>query len=135
MPIQIEQLPGESIITAVATEPFNPEQDMPAMFAEFIRLRLAIQGGVALIVDVSDPANSPDSFSRMVFALAEAAQGIRAGRAAGVNGPPITIFVGSGPTAALASQAIEQEQYGGVKGHLCTSHDEALSLAREKLPA
>ncbi len=69
----------------------------------------------------------------MVIALAAASRGVRASQEAGVSGPPITIFVGSGPVAALASQAMEQEQYGGVKGHLCTSHEEALALAREKL--
>ena len=133
MPVQIEQLPGESIINATVNEPFDPERDMPAMFAEFIQLRLAIQGDVALILDVSDTTNHPDSFSRMVLALSKAAQGIRTGRAAGVDRPPILIFVGTGLIATLASQAMGQEQYGGVAGHLCTSHEEALALAREKL--
>jgi hypothetical protein len=135
MPVRIEQLPGESIISAIVSEPFHPEVDMPAMFSEFIRLRLSIQGDVALIVDVTDTTSRPDAFSQMMFALAEASQGIRASQAAGVGGPPITIFVGSGLAASLASQAIAQEQYGGVRGHLCTSLDEALSLAREKLSA
>jgi hypothetical protein len=133
MPVNIEQLPGESIITATVTEPFDPERDMPVMFAEFIRLRLAIQGDVALIIDVSPTTNHPDSFSRMAFALSKAAQGIKTGREVGIDRPPITIFVGSDPIAALASQAMGQEQYGGVTGHLCTSRDEALALARAKL--
>jgi len=103
------------------------------MFAKFIQLRLAIQGDVALIVDVSDTTDNPDSFSHMVFALAEAAQGIREGRAVGIKRPPFVVFVGAGPIATLVAQAMEQEQYGGVRGQLCESHDEALALAREKL--
>lgn len=133
MPIKIERLPGESIISAIVSKPFEPERDIPAMFAEFIQLRLAIQGDVALILDVSADTGNPDSFNQMVFSLAEAARGIKAGKAAGLHRPPIIIYVGSGKIAALASQAIGQEQYGGVKGYLCTSQDEALALAREKL--
>jgi hypothetical protein len=133
MPIKIEQLPGESIISATVSEPFEPERDVPPMFGELIRVRLATQGDVALILDFGETTNSPDAFSRMVFALAKAAEGIKAGRAAGVGGPPILIFVGSGLVANITSQAIEQEQYGGVRGHLCTSRDEALALARAKL--
>jgi hypothetical protein len=135
MPVKIEQLPGESIVHATVHEPFVPERDMPAMFAEIIPLRMTIQGDVALIIDFSATTNHPNSFSKMVFTLAEAAQGIKAGRAAGVSRPPILIFVGTGPIADIASQAIEQEQYGGVKGHLCASQDEALALARAKLSA
>lgn len=135
MPITIEQLPGESIISATVNEPFNPEQDISAMFAGFIQLRLKIQGDVALILDVRNTANRPDAFSQLVLSLAEAAQGIKASKASGVGGPPIVIFVGTDLMTALASQAIEQEQYGGVRGHLCTSKDEALALARAKLSA
>jgi hypothetical protein len=133
MPIKIEQFPGESIISATVNEPFDPGQDIPPLFAELIRLRLSIQGDVALILDFADTTNNPDAFSRMVFALAQASQGIKDGKAAGVGRPPILIFVGSGPIADIASQAMEQEQYGGVRGHLCASKDEALALAREKL--
>ena len=133
MPIKVERLPGESIISATVSKPFNPEQDVRAMFAEFIQFRLAIQGDVALILNFSEVANHPDAFSQLVFALAEASQGIKAGKAAGVASPPIVIFVGAGPIATLASQAMEQAQYGGVRGHLCASYDEALALARSKL--
>ncbi len=103
------------------------------MFAETTRLRLTIQGDVVLIIDVSQMADAPDSFSKMVFALAHASQGIRTNIAAGVGRPPILILVGSDPLTALASEAMAQDQYGGVRGHLCVTLDEALALAREKL--
>jgi hypothetical protein len=105
---------------------------MPAMFAEFISLRQAIQGDVAMVLDVMDVTNNPASFSKMVMALGEAAQGIKAGKAAGLA-PPITFFVGTDPITALASEAIEQKQYGGARGQLCATVDEALAQARAKL--
>jgi hypothetical protein len=132
MPIEIKQLPGESIITATVTQPFEPDKDMPSMFAEFIRLRMALQGSVALILDVSRTTDDRYAFSKMVYALAEASQGIKASKVAGLR-PPIIIFVGSGPVTDLAAQAIKQEQYGGVGALLCASVDEALALAREKI--
>ncbi|MBN1200563.1 MAG: hypothetical protein JXJ20_01785 [Anaerolineae bacterium] len=133
MPIKMEQLPGESIINATINEPFDPDRDIPALFAEFIPLRLAIQGDVALILDFSSVVSKPNSFSPMVLSMAEASRGVRASKEAGVGRPPITIFVGSGPIANLAAQAMEQEQYGGTRGHLCATYDEALALARAKL--
>lgn len=132
MPIKVEQLPGESIITATVGNPFDAREDVPAMFAEFTRLRLAIQGNVALIIDLS---GARAAFSQTVIALAEASSGIRAGRAAGIDRPPIIIFVGTGVLADLASKAMGQRQYGGVKGHLCATQGEALTLAREVLAA
>lgn len=132
MPIQVELLPGEPIITATVINPFDARQDIPGMFAEFTRLRLASKGDVAVIVDISG-AKAP--FSQTVMALAEASSGIKAGRAAGIDRPPIMIFVGTGILADLASKAMGQRQYGGVKGHLCATKDEALSLARQILAA
>jgi hypothetical protein len=69
----------------------------------------------------------------MAFALSKASEGVKTSRAASLDRPPIIFFVGAGLVADLAAQAMEQEQYGGVAGHLCASHDEALALAREKL--
>jgi hypothetical protein len=132
MPIKVEQLPGESIITATVSQPFEPRQDIPALFEELTRLRLAIQGEVALILDLS---SARAAFSQTVIALAEASSGIKSGRAAGIDRPPIVIFVGTGILADLASKAMGQRQYGGVKGHLCATKDEALALAREVLAA
>jgi hypothetical protein len=130
MPIKVEQLPGESIITASVKEPFVPREDMPAMFAEITQLRRAIQGDVVQILDIT---SSRIPFSQVMLALAEASNGIKAGRAAGMDRPPIMIFVGSGVLADLASKAMGQRQYGGVSGHLCASMEEALALAREML--
>lgn len=132
MPVEIKQLPGESIIYATVNKPFKPDEDMPAMFAEVIRLRQAIHGTVVLILDVTSTISEPDAFSTMVAALANARHGIKASKTVGLQ-PPITIFVGSGSVMDLAAQAITQEQYGGVGAHLCISYDEALTLAREKL--
>ena len=73
MPIQLEQIPGESILIATTREPFDPENDVPAMFAEFIRARQTINGPIVLIVDFNSTTNAPDGFSRVVFGLAEAA--------------------------------------------------------------
>jgi hypothetical protein len=133
MPIQIEQIPGENIITGTVDEPFNPENDVSTMFAQFIGIRKTINGPLALIIDFSNTINAADAFSRIVFTLAEAARGIRASKQAQLAGPPILIFVGSGSLADLVTQAIEQEQYGGTKAHLCATQEEALALAREKL--
>jgi hypothetical protein len=133
MPIKVERLLGESIILAVITLPFNPEHDIPTMFGQFISLRMTIQDRVALILDFTSTIANPEAFGIMVQALAQASRGIRASREAGVGGPPITIFVGSGPIAAIASEALEQEQYGGVRGQLCVSRDDALTLARSLL--
>jgi hypothetical protein len=131
MPVKIEQLPGESIVVATPSRPFEPKQDMTAMFAELTRLRLSIGGPVALIVDSS---GTPISFSQMVIVLSEASHAVKASKEAGGQ-PPITIFIGSGRLAELVSQAMGQRQYGGVSGHLCTTLDEALTLARKKLAA
>ena len=133
MPIAIERLPGESIICATTSEPFAPTRDVPAMFAEITRIRLELQGDVALIVDLRETVKDSIAFAKLVAALAEAGRGIRAGRAAGIVRPPITIFVGSGPLVALAAQSIEQKQYRGVRALICNSPEEALALAREKL--
>jgi hypothetical protein len=133
MPIQIEQIPGESIIRGVVSEPFNPENDVSIMFAQFIDIRKTINGPLALIIDFNNTINAADAFSRIVFTLAEAARGIRASKQAQLAGPPILIFVGSGSLANLVTEAIEQEQYGGAKAHLCATQEEALALAREKL--
>jgi hypothetical protein len=88
-----------------------------------------------LIINFNNTTNAPDAFSRVVFGLAEAAKGIRASKQAQLAGPPTLIFVGSGSLADLVAQAIEQEQYGGAKAYLCATQEEALALAREKLPA
>ena len=135
MSIQIEQIPGECIITAAVNEPFNPENDISTMFAQFIHIRQTIDGPTALIIDLNNTNNAPDAFSRVVLTLAEAARGIRASKQAQLAGPPILIFVGSGSLADLVTQAVEQEQYGGAKAHLCATQEEALALAREKLSA
>jgi hypothetical protein len=133
MPIEIYRFPGEAIVSATAKAPLDPEHDVPAMFAEFIPLRLTIPGKIALIIDFGSTLDSPDAFSNMVMALSEASRGIRAGKQAGVSGPPITIFVGSGPVAAIASQAVGQDQYGGVRAELRSTMEEALALARARL--
>lgn len=133
MPIKVERIPNESIIKATINEPFDPPTDIPAMFAEFIPLRQTIQGPMALIVDLNETNSVPDAFGRIVIALAEAAKGIRASKEAQLGGPPILIFVGSGFMAELSADAVEQEQYGGTKAQLCTTLEEALALAREKL--
>ncbi|MBN1311933.1 MAG: hypothetical protein JXB30_10980 [Anaerolineae bacterium] len=132
MPVEIEKLPDEPIIVATMKDPFDPGQDIPAMFAEFTRLRLEIENDVALIIDIR---GNKAAFSQVMVAMAKASRGIRDGKAAGVKSPPIIIFVGSGILADLAANAMAQKQYGGVKGHLCTSTDEALALAREILAA
>jgi hypothetical protein len=135
MPIQIEQIPGECILRATVNEPFDPEKDISSMFAQFIRIRQTINGPIALIIDFKNTDNAPNAFSRVVYSLAEAARGIRASKQAQLAGPPILIFVGSGSLADLVTQAIEQEQYGGTRAHLCATQEEALALAREKLSA
>jgi hypothetical protein len=132
MPITVERLSNESIIIATSVEPLIPEQDVPAMFSQFTSLRLTISGDVVLILDFG-LFNDPQSFSKLVRSLAEASQGIRVSRAAGVARPPITIFVGSGPMVAIASEAMGQEQYGGVRRRMCSSLDEAITLARSLL--
>ena len=134
MPIELEQLPGEAIIKATIGESLDPERDIAAMFAEFIQLRMAIRGPVVLILDFSHTANNPYGFSQMVMGMAQAAQGIKQSKATGVGSPPITIFVGSDSLTDLAAQAISQEQYGGVRAEVCATVDEALALARSKLP-
>ncbi len=130
MPIQVEQLPGEPIITATVINPFDARQDVPAMFAEFTRLRLALQGDVVLIIDLS---GGRVAFSQTVAAMTEASSGIKASRAAGVDRPPIVIFVGTSVLVDLASRAMGKRQYGGVKGHQCATKDEAIALGREIL--
>lgn len=135
MPIKVERFSGESIIIATVAAPFNPEADIPVMFGKFIPMRLAIQGSVVFIIDFSATMDQPEAFGTMVQALAGAARGVQVSKAVGVSGPPITIFVGSGAVAEIASQAMEQEQYGGVKGRLCVSLEDALTLARTLLAA
>ena len=130
MPIELEQLPGESIIIATHVEPFDPTQDVPAMFAKFTQLRLAIQGTVALIVDFSE---AKVGFNQTAVALTEAFKGVKAGKAAGVDRPPIIILVGSGVIANVTSKAMTKVPHGYANNHLCASKDEALSLARELL--
>ncbi|MBN1562361.1 MAG: hypothetical protein JXA10_00870 [Anaerolineae bacterium] len=132
MPIEIKHYPGEAILSVTITNPFEPEHEMPAMFGQFMQLRHTTKGVVALILDLSDTINKPDEFSNMVSALAQAGKNIKASKIAGLE-PPIIIIVGSGPMVDLASRAITQEQYGGAGTHLCSSRDEALALAREKL--
>ena len=135
MPIQVEQIESESIIRATLNEPFDPQIDVPAMFGQFIGIRQTIQGPVALIVNLNNTNNGPDAFSRIVYALAEAARGIRASKQAHTGGPPILVFVGSGSLANLTTHAIVQDQYGGTNAHLCETVEEALALARQKLAA
>lgn len=133
MPVIIERLPEEAIIRVTVTRPFEPQHDVPAMFAKFIPLRMAIQGPVVLIVDLSATSAGPDAFSQMVVALAEAGRGIKAGKQAGVGGPPMVIMVGAGVVADIAAQSLDQEQYGGTRADLCATYEEALALARTKL--
>lgn len=135
MPVEVEHVSGESIIVATAKKPFLSERDVPMMFKEFVPLRMTIKGNAVLIVDLSATMDTPDAFSQMVVGLAEAATGIKAHKASGVASPPILILIGSGLVADIAAQAIAQDQYGGVKAHLCASRDEALALARTKLSA
>lgn len=133
MPVKVEKLEGEAIIKAIVTEPFDPDRDMPAMFAELIPLRMAVQGKMAMIIDLSASVNNPNAFSQMVFTLARAADGIKAGKSTGQGGPPILIFVGSGTIADITARATGQAQYGGVSGQVCASMEEALALAHAKL--
>jgi hypothetical protein len=133
MPVRVERFGDEAIIYATIIEPIEPEQDIAAMFAQFIPLRLTIPGHVALIIDLSEALDRTDSFGNLVRALAEASRGVQASKAADASGPPITIFVGTDSIVGLASQAMGQPPYGGVKGRLCVSRDEALTLARDLL--
>lgn len=135
MPIQVEQLPGEPIICASVEEPFEPQKDVPAMFQRYIALRQSINGPAALIFDFKNAHDAPNAFTRIMYALAEAAKGIRASKQAQTSGPPILIFVGDGYSASMVTQAIEQRQYGGRQAYLCTTQEEALALAREQLSA
>ncbi len=130
MPVRVEQLPGEPIIVATIMNPFVPEEDMPAMYSQFISLRRNIPGYAALIIDVRETMNDPAGFSQMMLAMAEASRGIKAGQAAGLSGPPRLIMVGEGPMAGIAAEGMAQEQYGGVKGEVCPTLEEAIERAR-----
>jgi fructose-specific component phosphotransferase system IIB-like protein len=132
MAIKLERLPGESIFVAEIATPVNSE-DVPSMFQQMIPMRLAIRGKLVLILDFTKALDHPESFGLMSLAMAQASRGIRVSRDVGVDGPPITIYVGTGPIVAIASEAMEQDQYGGVRGQLCASRDEAITLARTLL--
>jgi hypothetical protein len=135
MPIQLEQVPGENILIAINLEPFDPQNDMPSMFAQFMRSRQTMIGPVALIVDFNNTNTVPTGFTRVVLSLGEVAKGIRANKQAQLAGPPILIFVGSGSFADLVTGVVEHEHYGGAKAQLCATKEEAIALAREKLAA
>ncbi|MBN1427009.1 MAG: hypothetical protein JXB07_01410 [Anaerolineae bacterium] len=129
MPIKVEQLPGESIIIATVSELSDSQQDVPAMFADITQLRLKIRGTVVLILDFSD---AKVSFNQIAVGLGEAFKGIKAGKADGIERPPIVILVGSGVTTKVTSKVMTQMPEF-ANGHMCTSKDEALVLARKLL--
>lgn len=133
MTIKVERLPGESIIYISVHEPMDPRRDMAALFPQIVALRQTMPPQVVMVIDLGGSLHTPDAFSQMVLALAEASHGVRASRASGLPSAPTTIFVGSGIVAEVAAQSMAQEQYGGVGGSLCATLDEAYALARAKL--
>jgi hypothetical protein len=132
VPATVEVLSGERILVVTITNPFKPDVDMPRMFDQTFRLIADPKEPFVQIVDLSS-IDSTGDFSQMLAAMGHAASMSRNSRAAGIGRPPSLVFVGTGPLAKLAANAMGQTQYGGAGGHICSSREEAIVLARTLL--
>ncbi len=130
MPIPVEMLADEPILLATFNEPFVPEVDMPPMLADIKRLRELAQQQVSIILDVS--AVDID-FTKLVMALAQAGEQIRAQQRVGAALPDEYVFVGSSALIQLAAEAMGQDQYGGIGGAMFASLEDALSYVRTRI--
>src|SRR5574341_1561054 len=122
MAISFEDVPGEPVLIAVFHNPLQAAKDTAA-FNEAIHSRLDALGPDELLWVISDLTGVTINFADAIFGLAEAAKAsIGAFRDRRVR----MVLIGVGDMIKFLVNAAEQKQYGGVKGHVCASMEEAL---------
>lgn len=130
MPVSVKPVDAEPILHAIVREPFVVADDMPPLLAQLTAQRQRMDCPVVVILDVAELALS---FEKVTMALNRAAWHIRAQREHGSQLPLQYVFIGTDAMVALVSDAMNQDQYGGVGGHLVATWDEALAHARRLL--
>ncbi len=127
MAVKFEDLPGEPILIAAFENPLQAGKDT-STFNEAIHSRLETISPDHVLWVISDLSGVTINFADAIFGLAEAARGSTgAFRDRRVR----MVLIGVGDMIKFLVNAAEQSQYGGVKGHVCSSLEEALAYCRE----
>jgi hypothetical protein len=126
MTINIEKLSDGPIIVATYLEPMDWLREVPEMFEQIFNLRDTFEG-CPKYYTVIDVSAVKVGFREVVVTLAEVRKASKRRR----PDMPISInLIGSGNLVQLASNAMEQRQYGEYRVPLYTSLDKTLDDIR-----
>jgi hypothetical protein len=127
MPAIVVKLPDEPIVVLTATDPFVPQEDLPAAYEEIAEVIDGIPGLVYCLYDISSVYLG---FSDLVATLGIAIRGLPGS----ASDPRVkVVIVGSDDLAQLASEASHQEQYHHLNFPLFAVMEEAVDYARAEL--
>ncbi|MBN2303183.1 MAG: hypothetical protein JXQ72_01820 [Anaerolineae bacterium] len=128
MTIELQELPGEPIITVAVRMPHDPQADVVLSLQAVSDFKKKRDGHVYRVVDLS--------LFDLSFSEAMVAMGVEVGKDGGINDPDVsTVYVGSGEWVQFGVKAFrEQEQYGTVNIlHLCETIEEGIAFARSDI--
>jgi hypothetical protein len=126
MPILVEKLRDEPIITVTFEDPINYMAEVPEAFDAILIMRDAINGSPRYFI-IFDVSRVQVGIDEIVLTLGEAKQASKMRRP---DLPLSLSIVGSGGLIEMAANAMEQAQYGAYQMPLFTSLDQALAAAR-----
>lgn len=129
MPADVRLLPDEPIIMVTLTDPFENKDHIPELNT---RLREILDAAKEPLWDVTDLTQmKPPPFGEVVSGTAMMTRG----ELASLKHPKIAgiAVVTTNDILRLATNALSQAQYGGVKTTMYKSLDEALAEVRKQI--
>jgi hypothetical protein len=128
MAYTIEKLPDEPIIILTVRDPLGTPAEHRKSHEEMVAVINTIEGNVYRITDMRE---LNINFADMLHRIAEEAKARSAGAMSDerIKG----IVVGSHDMVRLGTQALSQQQYGGLKIPLFERLEEALDYARDEI--
>lgn len=126
MTVAFERLADEPIVIVTFTNPLNAAKDTSAFNQAVYDHLQIVEDRLWVIAELSSVSIS---FMDGVFGLAEAAKGVNGA----FKDPRVRIvLVGVGDMIKFLIKSAEQTQYGGVKGHVATSIEDAIDYCRRQ---
>jgi hypothetical protein len=129
MTITVNKQSDGPIVVASCREPVNWQQESVKMLEQIVELRDSIDGYPRYYV-VIDLSEIKIGFADIVMALAALR---RANEKRRRDMPASVLIIGSGQLAQIASQAVNQQQYGEYRVQMHTSLDKALDTIRAEI--
>lgn len=128
MPIYVEKLSDEPIVTVTVTEPVVVKHDIPALNYELSAVFDASPVRVWAVMIVKDPKME---FGELVRGMAM----VTRGEVAALTHPNAAGFavVTTHDMFRLAASALKQAQYGEIKVSVYLTQEEALASVRQKI--